>query len=178
MSSDNLIPENLIVVGALSGSFGTRGEVRLKSFCAVPEDIGTYGTLYSEDGCREFEITITRPVKNGFAAKVKDVRDKDQADALRGVLLHVPREKLPNLPDDEFYHSDLIGLDVFDTGGVKLGKIKAILDHGAGDILEIAGPGPKQPVLLPFIKAAVPTVDLTIGCVIADPPVGVFPDDG
>jgi len=170
--------DNLIIVGAISGAFGTRGEVRLKSFCATPEDIGTYGVLFSEDGSKEFEITITRPVKNGFAARVNGVRFKDQADALRGTSLHVPREKLPNLPDDEFYHSDLIGLEVFDTGGVKLGKIKAVLDHGAGDILEITGKGLKQPALLPFTKSAVPTVDLTAGRVIADPPIGVFPDDG
>ena len=170
--------DNLIIVGAIAGAFGTRGEVRLKSFCAVPEDIGTYGTLFSEDGSKEYEITITRPVKNGFAAKVKGVRFKDQADALRGVSLHVSRETLPNLPDDEFYHSDLIGLEVFDTGGVKLGRFKSILDHGAGDILEVTGPGLKQPALLPFTKSAIPTVDLTSGRVVADPPLGVFPDDG
>lgn len=169
--------ENLIIVGAIAGAFGTRGEVRLKSFCAVPEDIETYGTLFSEDGSKEFEISITRPVKNGFAAKVKGVRFKDQADALRGTSLHVPREKLPNLPDDEFYHSDLIGLEVLDTGGVPLGKVKAVLDHGAGDILEVLAPGKRQPALLPFTKEAVPTVDLTTGRIIADPPIGVFGND-
>ena len=169
--------ENLIIVGAIAGAFGTRGEVRLKSFCAVPEDIETYGTLFSEDGSKEFEITITRPIKNGFAAKVKGVRFKDQADTLRGTSLHVPREKLPNLPDDEFYHSDLIGLQVFDTGGAILGKVTAVLDHGAGDILEIHGPGLKQPAMLPFTKEAVPTVDLTSGRIIADSPIGVFGDE-
>ena len=168
--------ENLIIVGAIAGAFGTRGEIRLKSFCAVPEDIETYGTLFSEDGSKEFEITITRPVKNGFAAKIKGVRFKDQADALRGTSLHVPREKLPNLPDDEFYHSDLIGLEVFDTGGAALGHVKAVLDHGAGDILEIHSPGMKQPAMLPFTKTAVPTVDLTAQRIIADPPIGVFGD--
>ncbi|MEM9717399.1 MAG: ribosome maturation factor RimM [Pseudomonadota bacterium] len=169
--------DNLIVVGAIAGAFGVKGEIRLKSFCAEPADIGTYGTLYSEDGAKEFDITLTRPVKNGFAARVKGVRFKDQADALRGVTLFVPREKLPNLPDDEFYHSDLIGLDVVDTGGKALGKVKAVLDHGAGDILEILAPGMKAPAMLPFTKAAVPTVDLSAGRLIADPPLGVF-DDG
>ncbi|MEO0343827.1 MAG: ribosome maturation factor RimM [Pseudomonadota bacterium] len=169
--------DKLIIVGAITGAFGTQGEVRLKSFCAKPQDIGTYGTLFSEDGTKVFEITITRPVKNGFAARVKGVRFKDQADALRGIALHVPRNELPNLPDDEFYHSDLIGLQVLDTGGVKLGKIKAVLDHGAGDILEISTPGLKQPALLPFTKSAVPTVDLASGRVIVDPPFGIFSDE-
>ena len=83
------------------------------------------------------------------------------------MTLWAPREALPSLPDDEFYHADLIGLEVFDTGGAPLGRVRAIFDHGAGDILEVVG---KEQLLLPFTKAAVPTVDLTAGRIIADPP--------
>ena len=85
----------------------------------------------------------------------------------------VPRERLPDLPDDEFYHADLIGLTVLDTGGAEIGRVKAILNHGAGDLLEIAAKGQKQPVLLPFTLANVPTVDLANGKVIADLPDGL-----
>jgi 16S rRNA processing protein RimM len=121
-------------------------------------------------------LKIQRPVKGGFAARIKGVRYKDQADELRGISLYAPRDKLPSLPDDEFYHADLIGLDVYDTGGEKLGNITAIYDHGAGDMLEIAGKGIKNTVMLPFTRVAVPTVDLAMGRVIADPPEGVFPE--
>jgi 16S rRNA processing protein RimM len=86
--------------------------------------------------------------------------------------LTAPRERLPNLPDDEFYHADLIGLTVVDTGGAVLGRVKAVFDHGAGDILEIAAGG--DTVLLPFTRAAVPTVDLTAQKIVADPPEGLF----
>ena len=163
-----------ICVGAIAGSFGVKGEVRVKSFCAEPEDIASYGPLSSEDGKTSWEIKLTRPVKNGFAARLKGVINKETADGLRGTRLYAPRERLPDLPDDEFYHTDLIGLEVLDTGGTKLGNIKAVLNHGASDLLEIAGKGLKQPVLLPFTVAAVPTVDIAKGRIIADPPEGLF----
>ena len=163
-----------VCVGAIAGSFGVKGEVRLKSFCAEPEDIASYGALSSEDGKSSWDIKITRSVKNGFAARLKGVASKEAADALRGTRLYAPRERLPDLPDDEFYHADLIGLEILDTGGTPLGRVKAVLNHGAGDLLEVAGKDLKQPVLLPFTKAAVPTVDLTKKRIIADPPDGLF----
>ncbi len=164
-----------IVVGAVTGAFGVKGEVRLKSFCAEPEDIVTYSPLYDAEGM-EYTVKITRSVKGGFAARLSGIRYKDQADAMRGKELFADRDLLPNLPDDEYYYSDLIGLDVLDTGGEALGKVAAIDNHGAGDILEIRGPGLKSSALLPFTKAAVPTVDLAAGRIIVDPPDGVFPE--
>ena len=81
---------------------------------------------------------------------------------------------LPSVPDDEFYHADLIGLDVFDTGGRSLGKVKAVLNHGASDLLELVTPGQPGAVLLPFTQAIVPTVDLAARRIIADPPEGLI----
>ncbi len=170
------MPDVLTCVGAIAGAFGVRGDVRIKSFCATPEDIGTYSPFTSEDGKTVFDVTIQRPIKNGFAGKVAGVENKEDADRLKGTRLYVPLKRLPKLPDDEFYHSDLIGLDVFDPGGAKLGHIRAVHDHGAGDLLEIFGPGLKSTVLLPFTKEAVPTVDLAAKRIVADPPDGLFPD--
>ncbi|MCG6882423.1 MAG: ribosome maturation factor RimM [Silicimonas sp.] len=163
-----------VCVGAIAGSFGVKGEVRLKSFCAEPEDIASYGPLTDERGGERWDIRITRPIKNGFAARLSGVSTKETADALRGTRLYAPRDALPNLPDDEFYHADLIGLTVLDTGGAEIGRIKAILNHGAGDLLEIVAEGQPQTVLLPFTKECVPTVDLTASRAIADPPDGLF----
>lgn len=163
-----------VCVGAIAGAFGVRGEVRVKSFCADPEDIGTYGPLWSEDGTRKFDITITRPVNNGLAARLSGVSSKEAADALRGTRLYVDRDHLPSLPDDEFYHADLIGLVVRDTGGTELGTVRAVHNHGAGDLLELTGNGIKTPILLPFTRETVPTVDLDAGVLIADPPEGLF----
>ncbi|QFT61518.1 ribosome maturation factor RimM [Roseivivax sp. THAF30] len=163
-----------ICVGMIGGAFGVHGEVRLKSFTADPEAIADYGPLESEDGSQSFDVQLTRPVKQGFAARLSGVRSKEDADALKSVRLYAPRERLPQLPDDEFYHADLIGLEVMDTGGVSLGHVKAVLNHGATDLLEIAPPGSSQTALLPFTREAVPTVDLAAGRLIADPPAGIF----
>lgn len=165
-----------VCVGAIAGSFGVRGEVRLKSFCAEPEAIADYVPLFTEDGARRFDtIRLTRSVKGGFAALLSGITTKEAADNLRGARLYAERTALPALPDDEFYHTDLIGLEVVDTGGKLIGRVAAVHDHGAGDLLEITGPGLKASVLLPFTNACVPTVDLAAGRLIADPPEGLFP---
>ena len=163
-----------VCVGAIAGSFGVKGEVRLKSFCAEPQDIATYGPLTDDRGATSWDIRITRPIKGGFAVRLSGVATKEAADALRGTRLFAPRAALPSLPDDEFYHADLIGLTVLDTGGVEIGRIKAVLNHGAGDILEIATADASQPILLPFTRLNVPTIDLALGKAIADIPDGLL----
>ncbi|TNJ41121.1 ribosome maturation factor RimM [Phaeobacter sp. B1627] len=166
--------DELICVGAIAGSYGVRGEIRLKSFCATPEDIEDYSPLLSEDGKTRYALALTRAVKNGFAARLAGVETKEEADALKGVQLYAPRDRLPSLPDDEYYHADLIGLEVYDTGGTLLGQVKSVQNHGAADLLELQGPGLKGTVLLPFTLAAVPTVDLGARRIVADPPEGLF----
>ncbi len=163
-----------VCVGAVAGAYGVRGEVRLKSFCAEPEDVAAYGPLTTEDGAKSYEVTLKGPIKNGFAARLSGIASKEAADRLKGTRLYAPRDMLPALPDEEYYHADLLGLTVFDTGGNELGRVKAVLNHGAGDLLEIIVKGAKQPVLLPFTLAAVPTVDVAGGRIIADPPEGLF----
>jgi len=167
---------DFISVGAIAGAYGVRGEVRVKSYCAVPEDLETYKPLTNEDGSRQFTLSIIRPIKNGFAARVTDVATKEEADDLRGTILFAQRDQLPNLPDDEFYHADLMGLEVYDTGGVLLGRVKTVQNHGADDLLEVQLAGTSTTTFLPFTKTAVPTVDLASGRMVADPPVGVLPE--
>lgn len=163
-----------VCVGAIAGAFGVKGEVRLKSFTAAPADIAGYGPLQSEDGARRFTVTLTGQTANALVARLSGVTDKAAADALRGTRLYVARARLPAPGADEFYHADLIGLEVFDPGGTLLGRVQAVLNHGASDLLEIAPPGPGDTVLLPFTRAAVPTVDLGRGRIVADPPEGLF----
>ena len=163
-----------IVVGSLGGAFGVHGEVRLKSFCADPAAIADYAPLFTEDGRKFAQLVLTGQQKNGFTARLDGVITKEDADALRNVKLMADRAQMPSLPDDEYYYTDLIGLDVLDTGGEKLGTVKNVMDHGAGDLLEVQVPGASDTVLLPFTQAAVPTVDLASGRIIADPPDGLF----
>lgn len=162
-----------ICVGAIAGSFGVQGEVRLKSFCAEPTAIADYGLLYTEDGSRSFKVKLTRPVAGGLGARLTGIATKEEADALKGTNLYADKARLPRLPDGEYYYADLIGLDVRDTGGATLGKVIAVHNHGAGDILEINGPGLPRGLLLPFTLANVPTVDVAAGCLVADLPDGL-----
>lgn len=164
--------DNRICVGAIAGAFGVQGEVRLKSFCADPTAIADYGPLFTEDGSRSFKVRLTRPLSGGLGARLSGVATKEEADALKGTNLFADRDRLPALPDDEFYHTDLIGLIVRDPGGADIGRVTAVHNHGAGDLLELARPG-QGALLLPFTLANVPTVDLSAGVLIADLPEGL-----
>jgi 16S rRNA processing protein RimM len=163
-----------VCLAAVAGAYGVHGEVRLKSFCAVPEDVAAYGPLQTEDGTRRFEVTLTGRAKAALTARLSGVTGKEAADALRGTRLFVDRSLLPDPGEDEYYHADLVGLEVRDPGGDLIGHVRAVLDHGAGDLLEVHGPGLRQTVLIPFTRQIVPVVDLAAGRIVADPPEGLF----
>lgn len=164
----------MVCVGAVAGAYGVNGDVRLKSFTAEAEAIADYAPLSTEDGTRDFTVTLIRVIKNGMVARLSGVTTKEQADALKGEKLFASRDKLPSLPEDEYYYADLVGVEVRDTGGTVLGHVQSVQNHGATDLLEIAGPNLETTVLLPFTIASVPTVDLEAGRIIADPPEGLF----
>jgi len=159
-----------IAVGTLAGAFGVQGEVRLKSYCADPLSIVDYVPLHDAAGNIYSAIALKGQTKGALIARIHGIESKEEADALRGTVLYVDRERLPDLPDDEYYYSDLIGLEVVDTGGENFGQVQAVYDHGAGDILEIRRSGQQQAMLLPFTLQSVPTVDLKRRRIIVDPP--------
>jgi 16S rRNA processing protein RimM len=164
-----------VCVAAVAGAWGVRGDVRVKSFTADATAFAAYGPLETEDGARRHAVRLLRPVAGGFAVRLSGIETREQAEALKGTRLYAPRDRLPPLPDNEFYHADLLGLPVFDTGGVQLGRVAAVQDYGGGDFLEIARPG-EAPLLLPFTRQAVPTIDLAARRIVADPPAGLFED--
>ena len=164
----------LICVGMIAGAYGVRGELRVKSYCATPSDIENYAPLLDESGTRSFELSLIGQIKNGFSARIIGVETKEQADMLRSTQLFARREDLPALPDDEYYYSDLIGLQVCDTGGVEIGHVKSVMNHGADDLLEVTVPGASDTALIPFTKAIVPTVDLATRRIVIDPPEGLL----
>lgn len=166
--------DDLIVVGSIAGAYGVRGEVRIKSFCANPADIETYSPVIGDDGI-QYHLALIGQVKGGFNARIVGVDTKEQADALKGVHLHTSRDQFPDLEDDEYYYADLLGLTVLDTGGVTIGSVKQVLNHGADDLLEIIVQGAAETALVPFTKACVPTVDMAGKRLVIDPPEGILP---
>jgi 16S rRNA processing protein RimM len=165
-----------IVLAVVGAPHGTRGEVRIKSFTEDPLDVGSYGALQTADG-RSFVVESVRPAKEVVIARLSGVDTRDKAEALKNERLFVPRERLPAPDDtDTFYQSDLIGLLVKTADGTPVGRVKAVLNYGAGDILEIA-PARGAPVLLPFTKDYVPVIDIAGRRIIAAPPDGLFDDE-
>jgi 16S rRNA processing protein RimM len=160
---------NLILVGRVAGAFGVKGDVRITSYTAEPQALLAYRDLKREDGSAALTLTGGRPAKGGLVARAREVETREQAEALRGLRLYIPREVLPEPDQDEFYVTDLIGLAVETATGEALGKVKDVRDFGAGDILEIQPPsGPSW--YLPFTREAVPQVRIAEGKVIAVKP--------
>ncbi len=171
-----------VCLGAISGAHGVRGAVTIKPFTETPEGVAAYGPVETEDGARSFEIRITGQAKAGIVAKLDGINTREQAHALKGTRLYVPRDRLPPAEEDEFYIADLIGLKVVDQTGAGLGEVVQVADFGAGDVMEVAlsgqETGKKRPtVFIPFTLDAVPNVDLAAGIVTVDPPDGLL-DDG
>jgi 16S rRNA processing protein RimM len=160
---------NLILVGRVAGAFGVRGEVRITSFTADPMALVGYRDLKREDGSAGLTLTGGRPTKGGIIARAKEVETREQAEALRGLRLYIPRDVLPEPEEDEFYVTDLIGLAVVTPEGDALGRVKSVQDFGAGDLLEIEPPEGAS-WWLPFTREAVPEVRIAEGLVVAIKP--------
>ena len=166
----------LICVARIGAAHGVRGAVKLWTFTEDPFAVKRYGPLLSKDGSRQFEIAQLREAKDHLVATFKGIVDRNAAERLNGLELYVAREKLPATDDDEYYHADLIGLAAETTDGAPLGKVIAIHNFGAGDIIEIA-PASGASMLLPFSNAVVPTVDLAGGRVLIALPAEIEGDD-
>ncbi len=150
-----------VLLGRISGAHGLQGDVKIAAYTGVPEDIASYGALTSADGRRIFHISAIRSVKGGSViAALRGVTDRNAAEGLRGTDLYVPRDALPPAENDEFYHSDLIGLNAVSPEGETIGKVIGVHNFGAGDLLEVRFEGERQPALIPFENAHVPRVDI------------------
>lgn len=155
----------LICVARIGAAHGVRGAVKLWTFTEDPFAVKRYGPLLSRDGKRQFELAQAREAKDHLVATFKGVTTRDEAERLNGIELYVAREKLPATDADEYYHADLIGLAAVSTDGDALGRVLAIHNFGAGDIIEIA-PLKGTTMLLPFTNAVVPEVDIAGGRVV------------
>ncbi|SHJ13115.1 ribosome maturation factor RimM [Wenxinia saemankumensis] len=166
--------QDKVIVGAIGGAFGVHGEVRLKSFCAQPEAIAAYAPLTDASGRSYPAIRLTGATKGALTARIDGIATREEAEALKGTQLYAERARLPEPDEEEYYHSDLEGLTVVDTGGAEIGTVRAVQNHGAGDLLEIAVPGRSATLLLPFTMEVVPAVDLAAGRLVVDPPEGAL----
>lgn len=162
--------DRLICVGVVTGARGLGGEVRIKSFTADPDDIAAYGPVSTDGGERSFDIRVTAHAKGQIIARLSGIDDRDDAEALKGERLYVPKSALPEAENGAYYHADLIGLGAETAAGEKLGIVKAVHNFGAGDVIEITGAGDKGGLMVPFTADAVPKVDIENGRIVVRPP--------
>jgi 16S rRNA processing protein RimM len=158
-----------VCIARIGAAHGVRGAVKLWTFTEDPFAVKRYGPLSTKDGMRQFEIASAREAKGHLVTQFKGISTRDEAERLNGIELYVPREKLPATDEDEYYHADLIGLAAVTTADEPLGRVVAIHNFGAGNILEIAPPQGAT-MMLPFTNAVVPTVDIAGGRVLIELP--------
>ena len=156
----SIVPSDRICIAKFGAAHGVRGEVRLWPFTEDPLSVASYGPLETADGKRRFEIAAVRAAKDHLVARIKGVDTRNDAETLSGLELFIAREKLPATGDGEFYHADLIGLAAVTSDDRPLGRVVAVHNFGAGDIIEIATGNGGETKLLPFSDAVVPVVDL------------------
>jgi 16S rRNA processing protein RimM len=165
-----------ICIARIGAAHGVRGAVKLWTFTEDPLAVLRYGTLSTKDGARQFVVTHAREAKGHLVATLKGIVTRNEAERLNGVELYIARDKLPATEEGEYYHADLIGLAAVNAADEPLGRVTAIHNFGAGDIIEIA-PRHGAAMLLPFTNAVVPTVDLAAGRVVIELPDEIEGDD-
>ena len=160
---------DLVCLGEVAGAHGVKGAVRIRSYAAVPADLASYGPLFDAHGERRFAVKVIGETRGALIVRIVGIDDRDAAEALKGTRLHVRRDALPEPEPESYYHVDLIGLEAVDVNGAAVGRVAAVHDLPAGDVLEIRQEGGGE-LMLPFTRAVVPAVDLRARRLVIDPP--------
>ena len=166
---------DLILVGRVVKPHGVKGEFSMKSFADSPflfDEVDEL--LLAPEGRRPraYAIEAIRPYKGLMLVKLEGVNDRDQAETLRGHLVHVPEQELPELEEGEFYLYEIEGFEVFDASGVQLGTVDGFLD-GPQEIW-IVKPESGEDILLPANDETVREVDMDAGRITVNPPEGLL----
>lgn len=157
-----------VILGRVTGAFGVRGWVKILSYTDPRENIFHYGSwrMRIGEGWQTFELEQGRSQGRGLVAKLDTVDDRDAALRLMGTAISVSADRLPELPDGKFYWAQLLGLSVVDLQGQEFGRVTALMETGANDVLVLGGARER---LVPFIWGSViKRVDLAQGLIEAD----------
>ena len=159
-----------VLLGRIASAHGVRGHLLIRTYTEKPDDIAAYGALSDGKRARSFEIRVIRVTSKGVIAAIAGIEDRTAAEAVAGTDLWVARSRLPETGEGEFYHADLIGLVVVGPDGDEIGRVAALHNFGAGDLLEIRLAGRRRTELVPFTEAFVPDIDLARGRVTVNMP--------
>jgi len=162
-------PDDLIQVGHITGAYGLRGGIRVSPYSLDADALLSVKTWWlDKPSLRPVQVRNAKSHSGDVTATLVDVTDREMAEALKGATVQVSRADFPELPEDEYYWTDLIGLDTVNLQGEALGKVTDMMHNGAQSILRItpeadpnAAPDAKAPErLVPFVDQYVKTVDL------------------
>jgi 16S rRNA processing protein RimM len=157
-----------VCVAQVASAHGLRGLLKLRCFTERPQDVAAYGPVFDRNG-RRFELEVIGPAPGGVLARAQGIEDRNAAEALRGTELFVPRSALPELAPEEFYYSDLEGMEALRADGSRFGVVHGVANFGAGDLIEVlADDG--QRISLPFTRESVPSIDLERRRLVVQPP--------
>lgn len=148
-----------VCVAVVAAAHGLRGVLKLRCFTERPEDVAAYGPVFDRHGNELFELEVIGPAPGGVLARARGIDDRTAAEALRGTELFVPRSALPEPATDEFYYSDLVGMEAFHPDGSRLGVVENVANYGAGDVIEVLTDDGRR-ISLPFTREVVPSIDL------------------
>jgi 16S rRNA processing protein RimM len=157
-----------VCVAQLASAHGLRGLLKLRCFTERPEDVAAYGPVFDRNG-RRFELEVIGPAPGGVLARAQGIEDRNAAEALRGTELFVPRSALPELAPEEFYYSDLEGMEALRADGSHFGVVHGVANFGAGDLIEVVADD-GQRISLPFTREIVPSIDLERRRLVVQPP--------
>ncbi|MEQ1900056.1 MAG: ribosome maturation factor RimM [Devosia sp.] len=167
-----------LLMGRIGAAHGTKGEVRIQSFTEDPLALAGYGPLETDRPGLSIEILSARTTTNMLVARLKGVTDRNAAERLNGVELYVSRDRLPPTADeDDFYHADLIGLEARLTDGTVLGKVTAVPNFGASDLIEVRDSQSGDTYLYPFTRTVVPEVHVADGYLVIEVPIEAEPGE-
>lgn len=156
-------------MAVVAGAHGLRGVLKLRCFTERPEDVAAYGPVYDSHGNELFEIEVIGPAPGGVLARARGIEDRTAAEAMRGTELFVPRSALPEPGPDEFYYSDLEGMEALRPDGSRLGVVASVANYGAGDLIEVVTDDGRR-ISLPFTRQTVPSIDLERRRMVVEPP--------
>ncbi|MCQ2913782.1 MAG: ribosome maturation factor RimM [Alphaproteobacteria bacterium] len=160
------LEDKMVCLAMITTAHGVKGQVKVKSWTKEPKDFASFDCLYNSKGDVEFKVKIVGQIKEDFIVSIVGINDRNQAEALRGTKLYVKRSMLPKLSQGQFYHTDLVGLMAKTMDGKELGRVKAVYNFGAGDMLEVGD----LVDYLPFTNLVVPEIDIENGFVLINMP--------
>ncbi len=170
----------LVVMGRAAGAFGLKGELRVTSFARDPGVFLRAGQCFigpNPERTRPLTVVGVREHGGKVLLRTREITVREEAAELKGMWVFLRREDLDPLEEGEYYWFELKGLEVVSSGGRVFGRVKALMEAGAHDILVVEGEGGKE-LLIPVVEGVVEDIDVKGGQIRVNPPEGLLEAQG